>query len=500
MTEQEQANPRREKWRRQLALALLLLFCGMTGGVLARKWISEADGPAAGLQAGGSSPFKPAGLSRDAATMWSRLVALLGVNGSRKLTFQQLAAMLLKHRGNAAALAFAGEFMRNEELRRIWERYQHAGDSADALWLAQRLSDSQSFTNLLNHYASYGDFKAVSEALARDMSSELVRGGAAGVKAYEGLAADFASAGPAGGRAAREYRSIAGENAGAGAAGAAPGYGAPNERSDAEFIGRGGSHAGGAGAEAHEIVRIGSARWDGMGRNTSAILASLFTKMDKRDRDRILPHLEEGYGIQGSCERAEATAACEQAVADCRRDPNCAKNLPPIVIRPPDPSYLGPPVSAPADPGITVGNLPPAPGADDPPDVSAPGEPKPQDPGASTPGVAGPGDPAPPPSPTPPSGGRTRPVRPGGGGGTGQGGNNGNGGNDGPTHGGDGGGPGHSGNGPPGTAGNPNCGDKCAVVPPGQQPPDGEEPVPGRPLIKPDNLDPRPGAGPHQGP
>lgn len=162
--------PPSEDGRRRLALAAALLLVGIGAGVAARRRLARlADGEPK------PRSFPHAALSADVSALWNRLVAILGLPGSRRFTFERLSALLLRHRGDSVARAFAAEFLETPELRALWEEYRKGGDGIDSEWLARRLEQSQAFAGLLNRYARTPGFLDIGETVALELGAEVAR-------------------------------------------------------------------------------------------------------------------------------------------------------------------------------------------------------------------------------------------------------------------------------------------------------------------------------------
>ncbi|MCX5787395.1 MAG: hypothetical protein NTX64_02635 [Elusimicrobia bacterium] len=164
---------------RRFALIALLLIGAVAGGVAVRKWMQAGRRQPATLARTGASPVPSAGLSLNAAALWNRLLSVLGLPGAGRFGFDRLAALLLGHKNEALAAAFAADFMKEPELKKIWDEFEarHDDVNANAAWLARQLSDSNAFAALLNRCAKDPRFVAVGDSLAREMSAAVVQSG-----------------------------------------------------------------------------------------------------------------------------------------------------------------------------------------------------------------------------------------------------------------------------------------------------------------------------------
>lgn len=157
--------------RRYRALAALLLCLGAAGGALLR---ARLEPPAAGGP-GGAPPEAGVlvSLSARAAALWARLVGALSPEGGHRFTYERLAKLLAAHRKDPVARAFAVDFARDAELRKIWVEFFESRGKLDGAWLARRLGKSKGFAQLLNRYAEDLRFRKLAEAFTRGLAGEV---------------------------------------------------------------------------------------------------------------------------------------------------------------------------------------------------------------------------------------------------------------------------------------------------------------------------------------
>lgn len=301
-----QAPPPRGEARKHLLLALVLLFLGVGGGVAFKAYRAGKAPEAPGMKAA-----TPVGLTPQAGALWSRLAALLDSSDAGRFTFERLSQLLLKHKGDAAAKAFAAEFRKDPELQAVWEEFGNGQGGAAVV--VRRLSQSVTFRELLNRYSQEPGFTSSGETLARDVEAELALNNPALVDRTQLLA----SAGPASLPAAeprerrRDFRTAAG---GAAAEVAAPeaAYAAREAASD---------------QREHNVGRLEAIQSSGGDRQAVAFYASVFTQVEPQARARIQAELDRGHEPWKACERAGALGSCRQAWQRCQDDASCRNRI-----------------------------------------------------------------------------------------------------------------------------------------------------------------------------
>ncbi|MCX5789311.1 MAG: hypothetical protein NTX64_12510, partial [Elusimicrobia bacterium] len=320
--------------RRETAVALILLVIfGIAAGAAWRRWMT-GTGPVAQAPAAGAV-FPGAALSDRSATLWARLLAALGLPAGKRLSFDQLSEILVGHRDEPLARAFAADFMREPELKAVWDEFRNSREALDASRLADRLRDSGAFARLLNRYGEEPAFGRLGDTVAREMTAKALpamdsitlhqegsaRSAAQTSRARQDFAPPAAAAPPAARRAIVTH--------------AAPRDG----EAEGDVSSAPASEAGpGAATSLDAKRRFEKLAAAGNTADFNAI-ASLFTKMDKGSRDRIVANLDAKGNVWMACFRAGEKRVCENALKTCAQDPECAPAIPRIPPEPPDP-YL----------------------------------------------------------------------------------------------------------------------------------------------------------------
>ncbi|MBI4346274.1 MAG: hypothetical protein HY553_05435 [Elusimicrobia bacterium] len=149
------------------ALGLLALFGAVGGAFLRARW-----GPTGGPRDTGRGGRLAATLSERAAAAWTKLLSAFSGPAARGMNADALIKLLAALSRDPLAEAFAEDFLRDPELRRLWEEFRAGGKGRDPEWLARRLSESKSFVALLNRYARHRRFLNMGDRLARSLLGE----------------------------------------------------------------------------------------------------------------------------------------------------------------------------------------------------------------------------------------------------------------------------------------------------------------------------------------
>ena len=325
--------PRPDRRRETAVVLILLVFFGIAAGAAWRRWMT-GTGPVA--QAPAASAVLPgATLSDRSATLWARLLAALGLPPGKPLSFDQLSEILLGHKDEPLARAFAADFMREPELKAVWDEFRRSREALDASRLADRLRDSGAFARLLNRYGEDPAFGRLGDTVAREMTAKAL-------SPMEPLAVHEEGAARSAAQASRARQGFAPP-----AAAAPP---VARRRVVTHAAPRGGEAEGDVSSTPASATGPGAAtpldakrRFEKLAAagNTEDFnaMASLFTKMDKGSRDRIVANLDAKGNVWMACFRAGEKGTCESALKTCAQDPECAPAIPHIPPEPPDP-YL----------------------------------------------------------------------------------------------------------------------------------------------------------------
>jgi len=284
--------------------------------------------------------FAGSRLSPRASGAWNKILAALGLHGSRTFSTADLVALLSGHEADAVGQLFADEFRRDPQLMEIWSEYEKGG--GDLAWLARRLSDSRAFTELLNRHADDPRFLDLAMRMALDLDASLAYrrnegDPGAGLATNRPLRARAAKAsGPVDAKGAQAWQppvlaSLGPRRAGALQAGSGPELFAAQEtaveKGDAKGVQQ--SQAGDVGREHGVEWKLkDTVSKAGPDKDILQFLESLFRTMAKGDRDYLIDQCAE----HGNCDpkvacnaSAALWASCTQA---CAANPKCTIDFP----------------------------------------------------------------------------------------------------------------------------------------------------------------------------